>query len=51
MKLKAIELLWFLSLIPTIFFTISCKYDIPIFILIWIFFPFIYMELEFRLEG
>jgi len=49
--MKAIELLWFVSLIPVIFFTLSCKYEVPIFILMWIFFPFIYDELEYRLQG
>lgn len=48
MKLKAIELLWFLAIAPVIYFTIEFK--VVWFILMWILFPFVYSELEYRLE-
>ena len=46
--MKAIEFLWFFSIIPVIYFTIECK--IVWFILMWVFFPFIYLEVEYELE-
>jgi len=47
-KLKAVELLWFLAIIPVFYFTI--RFEVVWFILMWIFFPFVYTELEYRLD-
>jgi len=49
MKPKPIELLWFIAIIPVIYFTITCS--VVWFVLMWIFFPFIYVELECALDG